>query len=83
LRRSLLPFSAGYIERNALIGHIKQYERMGVMFSQATEYLTMLLTEHRYQDASDFIFELGTEALGESGDWMLLHRDRPLEVPKG
>lgn len=83
----LAPITAallgGYIERNALIGHIKQYERMGVMFVQAKEYLTMLLESHRYEDASEFIFELGTEALAESGDWMLLHRERPLEVPKG
>ncbi|MBS1902167.1 MAG: hypothetical protein JSS75_00495 [Bacteroidetes bacterium] len=83
----LAPITAallgGYIERNALIGHIKQYERMGVMFVQAKEYLVALLKDRRYAEASDFIFELGTEALGESGDWMLLHRERPLEVPKG
>ncbi len=83
----LAPITAallgGYIERNALVGHIKQYERMGVMFVQAKEYLTYLLNEKRNEDAANFIFELGAEALGESGDWMLLHRERPLEVPKG
>lgn len=47
------------------------------------EDLTYLLSEKRNEDAASFIFELGAEALGESGDWMLLHRERPLEVPKG
>jgi len=27
--------------------------------------------------------ELGKEALVENGDWVLLHRERPLEVPHG
>ena len=53
------------------------------MFVQAKEYLSYLLSENRNEDAANFIFELGAEALGESGDWMLLHRERPLEVPKG
>ncbi len=83
----LAPITAaligGYIERNALVGHIKQYERMGLMFRQAREFLGKLLEAKNYNEASDFIFELGSEALAESGDWMLLHRDRPLEVPKG
>ncbi|HYM20664.1 MAG TPA: hypothetical protein VEW28_06635 [Candidatus Kapabacteria bacterium] len=83
----LAPIAAallgGFIERNAFIGHIKQYERMAVLFVQGREYLNELLEQRQFKQACDFIFELGSEALAESGDWMLLHRERPLEVPKG
>ena len=32
--------------------------------------------------APALIEELGKEALVENGDWVLLHRERPLQVPK-
>lgn len=73
----------GYIERNALVGHIKQYERMGELFAHAKDWLQKLLTEGKRHEASEFIIEIGKEALSENGDWMLLHRERPLAVPKG
>lgn len=73
----------GYIERNALVGHIKQYERMGDLFVHAKSWLEKLMTEGKRHEAIEFIVELGKEALSENGDWMLLHRERPLEVPKG
>lgn len=73
----------GYIERNALVGHIKQYERMGELFSHAKQWLQKMMTEGKRHEATEFIVELGKEALTENGDWMLLHRERPLEVPKG
>jgi hypothetical protein len=73
----------GYIERNALLGHIKQYERMGNLFSHAHFWLGKLMTDGKRHEVLEFIVELGKEALSENGDWMLLHRERPLEVPKG
>ncbi len=73
----------GYIERNALVGHIRQYERMGTLFGHAKDWLQKLLTEGKRHEAIEFIIELGKESLSENGDWMLLHRERPLEVPKG
>ena len=41
------------------------------------------MTEGKRHEAQELLIELGKEALGENGDWMLLHRERPLEVPKG
>jgi len=73
----------GYIERNALLGHIKQYERMSELFRHATDWLGKLMTEGKRHEVKEFLLELGKEALSENGDWMLLHRERPLEVPKG
>jgi hypothetical protein len=35
------------------------------------------------RELTALIEELGKEALSENGDWILLHRDRPLDVPHG
>jgi len=71
----------GYIEKRALSEHAKQYTRMGVVFSYARERLTQMIKDQQYQQAQNLIEELGKEALEENGDWVLLHRERPLEVP--
>ena len=73
----------GYIERNALLSHIKQYERMGELFHHASEWLGKLMIEGKRHEVIEFLVELGKESISENGDWMLLHRERPLEVPKG
>ncbi len=72
-----------YLQKNAFAEHKRQYDRMSVFYHRATVHLTKLLDEDRLADARAFIAELGREALVENGDWILLHRDRPLEVPKG
>ncbi len=72
-----------YLQKNALAEHKRQYDRMSVFYHRATVHLTKLITEDRLSDARSFLAELGREALAENGDWILMHRDRPLEVPKG
>ncbi|MDX6289044.1 MAG: hypothetical protein QOH42_843 [Blastocatellia bacterium] len=71
----------GYIEKRALSEHAKQYSRMGIIFSNARQPLIKMLKDQHYQRAQHLIEELGKEALEENGDWVLLHRERPLEVP--
>jgi hypothetical protein len=71
----------GYIEKRALSEHAKQYSRMSVIFSNARERLPEMISSGQYQRAQHLLEELGKEALEENGDWVLLHRDRPLEVP--
>ena len=72
-----------YVEKNALSEHTKQYDRMSVFYHRAKVHLEKLIDEGRTRDAQHFIAELGREALAENGDWILTHRERPLEVPKG
>jgi hypothetical protein len=72
-----------YLQKNAIAEHTKQYERMSVLFHRAQVHLEQLLGEDRVMEAQHFIAELGREALAENGDWILTHRERPLEVPKG
>ncbi len=31
--------------------------------------------------ARELLFEIGKEALNENGDWLLLHRERPVQPP--
>ena len=61
--------------------HAKQFGRMSILFDTADRRLEALLSAGRYADARDLIRDLGREALLENGDWVLLHRERPLEVP--
>ncbi len=72
-----------WLQKNAFAETKRQYDRMSVFYHRATEHLQKLLGENRLADARAFLAELGREALAENGDWILMHRDRPLEVPKG
>jgi hypothetical protein len=72
----------GYSDRLSLSEESKQYQGMADLFSLAELRLTPLV---RYGDADlirRLMFELGKEALVEHGDWLLLNRSRPLELPK-
>jgi hypothetical protein len=72
----------GYAKSRALSEHAKQYGRMSIIFANAKRHLEELMRAGRYAKASALIEELGKEALVENGDWVLLHRERPLQVPK-
>ena len=69
-----------YAEKRALSQQAKQYERMGVMFGACSRRLPALIDDGQYEQARDLIRELGREALNENADWVLLHRERPLEL---
>jgi hypothetical protein len=56
---------------------------MSVFYNRAKIHLEELIEAKKTVEAQNFIAELGREALIENGDWILTHRDRPLEVPKG
>ena len=73
----------GYIEKRALAEHLKRYDRMVGLFRRARRRLVALLRAGDRIAAQQLILTLGREALAENGDWVILHRERPLEVPKG
>lgn len=72
----------GYSEKRLLNEQSRQYTRMGTLFSNAKRYYELQLAEGNHEAAQTLIMELGKEALVENGDWVLLHRERPMEVPK-
>ena len=55
---------------------------MSVLFDHACRRLDELLAAGDLAEAEALVPELGKEALAENGDWLLLHRDRPMEVPQ-
>jgi hypothetical protein len=77
-----------YLEKMAFEEQAKQYERMAALFAKADEEVEKLINapvqdEALQHQAEALLFELGKEALEENGDWVLLHRKRQLELPKG
>jgi hypothetical protein len=71
----------GYNQQLARSEHAKQFSRMSAMFDIGERQLYQLLIAGDHDRAEELIKELGAEALEENGDWVLLHRERPLEVP--
>lgn len=72
----------GYAEKRALAEHGRQYAQMGSLFARAEGRLGEMLAAGQTDAARALLAELGEEALAEHGDWLLLHRERPMELPK-
>jgi hypothetical protein len=70
-----------YVDKRALMQHTKQYERMALLFSMAEKRFKRHVDEGDANEARRILLELGKEALAENGDWVLLHRERPVDVP--
>lgn len=65
-------FTMGYEEQ------ARQYERMAHDFSNVLNRLGTVIDPEEFKL---IIHDLGKEALRENGDWVALHRDRPVKVP--
>ena len=74
-----------YDQHLARAEHVKRYARMGALFATAAERLDALdrTTEpgERAEGSRAILRRLGAEALAENGEWLVLHRERPLEKP--
>lgn len=80
-----LSFAAaikGYIEKMVIAEQARQYCRSKELFIRAKKQLDMFLKNKDLQNAKHLILELGREALAENGDWLIIHRSKPLEVPR-
>ncbi len=83
----LFPFFAvmaeTYGDKRAFKQHAKRYEYMSQLYDRASLLLKDFIANHQYEDAQQVIFELGKETLIENADWVMLNREKPLDVPKG
>jgi hypothetical protein len=70
-----------YADRMAYAAHSKQYSRMALVFSRASRNIQALIAKGDAAGAVQCFRKLGREALTENGDWVQLHRERPLEMP--
>jgi hypothetical protein len=72
-----------YVEKRAFGEHARRYRRMGNVFASAGRRLAELRGRgERPDEWRALILDLGREALAEHGDWVLLHRERPVEPPR-
>ncbi|WP_143027260.1 hypothetical protein [Rhodospira trueperi] len=71
-----------YAEKRAFKDHAHQSHRMGAVFRRAVVILTGPTGQDEVRDQR-VLRDIGREALGENGDWLLAHRDRPIEPIKG
>jgi uncharacterized membrane protein YidH (DUF202 family) len=69
-----------YNQQRAHKEHAKLYGRMSMLFEIAGWQLNDMLRRAKPEQVPDLIRELGKEALLESAEWLLLHRERPLEL---
>jgi hypothetical protein len=77
-----------YAEKTGLQAQCKQYARFATIFNRARKHFDKLEQQvpegaERQERITHLIRELGKEALIENGDWVLLRRERPIEIPKG
>jgi hypothetical protein len=68
-------------ERLAYAEHAKQYKRMEGVFGSASKAIREKIAANDLHAARACLQALGKEALAENGEWVLLHRERPLELP--
>jgi hypothetical protein len=68
-----------YPQRRAFRQHARRYTLMEDLYRRANEALEATPAP-AFDDVRDLIFELGREALIENGDWVLLHRELPIEL---
>ncbi|TRZ50473.1 hypothetical protein D4S03_06705 [bacterium] len=74
---------ATFLEKRGTKDEVKQFHRMNIIFAQAKELLEKALKAGDLYMARRVIIETGQEAITENGDWLLMQRSRPVEVPLG
>ncbi len=70
----------GYMEKAGFDAHFKRYREMAILFERAAVALRNKDTDE--VDQRRILLELGKAALEENSDWLLLHRERPVALPK-
>jgi hypothetical protein len=78
---ALAAISHHFNNRMAYEEYAKQYQRMASLFARGSELLGSFLERGDIENAARCVKLVGCEALTENGDWVLLRRERPLEVP--
>jgi hypothetical protein len=73
----------GYAQKRAHEEHARRYRRMSALYRIAGQRVAQLLREGDLAAAQSVLVQLGREALAETCDWLLLHRERQIDVPTG
>lgn len=82
---ALLPsFAASfefYTQKMAFQAQKIRYSKAEITFKRALEHINSSILSNNDSQTKEIIKELGKEALIENGDWVLIHRERPIEMP--
>jgi hypothetical protein len=73
----------GYSEKMIFSEQSKTCQQMVQLFRIAHDKLNKAIEMKNQEEAHEIIWELALESLMENADWLLLHRSRPMEIPKG
>lgn len=79
----LAALREGYADKMAYTEQVKQYQHMSRLFWVASQRLRNSIEQKKPQEAERVIQDMGEEALAENGDWVMLHRVRPINMPIG
>lgn len=71
----------GYGEQMARAEHVREFTRMGELFAACEQEIDGHVQRRDWERCTPVVLEVGEQALDENGDWLILHRERPLEVP--
>jgi hypothetical protein len=74
---------SSFINSMAFAEEARQYQRMTDLFFRSEKKINFFIHEKKWEMVSLIIFELGKETLTENGDWLLMKRSRPIEIPTG
>jgi hypothetical protein len=69
-----------YARTRAFLEQARQYDRMGRLCGSARHRLRQVLEVGDEGGFQGLLLEFGKEALRENGDWVLLHRERPITI---
>ena len=69
-----------YQDTRAFAEHAKLYQRMALAMQLSLTRLDAALTTDDVERAIAIVKALGLEALAENGNWLLMHRERPVLV---
>lgn len=72
-----------YQETKAFGEQANRYQRMALSMQLARKQIDSALDAKDLNLAQRALFAIGREALAENGDWLLIHRERPVKVPLG
>jgi hypothetical protein len=79
LLSTVAAFTEGYLDKMAFAEEAKRYQQMAELLERASRRL--VAAQGDLERSARIVQEVGQEALAENGDWVLLHRSRPLNVP--
>jgi hypothetical protein len=77
----IVPAIKVYSETMAFEEHARRYWRMGRYYQSCERRLYDYLNDDNLSLLKRILVEAGQQALLENGDWLLLHRQRPVRVP--